>query len=102
MADTKLAELIINLKSKTEQGTLRWEPTANDNRFQTILAGFVISIELEFDDRQGDTENNFWIRIKNRDGQLIDEASDYDFADVVRDQSIPNFSPFKVMKQLYE
>jgi hypothetical protein len=82
MTSDKIKDLIGLLANRTDAGGLRWERTAEDGMFQTVLAGFTIQI-FQYAIRnvtEYEYLNSFGLRILDDDGTVIESLVDREFA----------------------
>jgi hypothetical protein len=99
MPDSNLVpRLIERLIGLTGEGKIDWKETASEDDFQAIVGQYVVTIS-----RSRNSENwdawDFQIRVADRKGTLIDEATDGDFD---RTLKIGEHSPHKAFMHLYD
>ena len=92
----KLIERLINL---TAEGKIDWKDTASEDDFQATVAQYVVTMSRTRNLDNWDASWDYQIRVADRKGTLIDEASDRDFD---RDLKIAEHSPFKAFTLLYD
>lgn len=82
MTSDKIKNLIARLANRTDAGSLRWEGTAEEGTFQTVLAGFTIQIFAGAiaDVSRDEFLNSFGLRILDDEGMVIDSIVDREFA----------------------
>ena len=105
----KTIELIRKLHSLTKAGKIGWEKTPNGGSFQTVLAGYIIRA-VEEEEESVPNEFNYILSLRNNRGDLVERIRDFQVQQEVNaltDQeraakSLPGFSAFKLMKEIYE
>jgi hypothetical protein len=68
MTESKLLELLSRIESKTMKGEMKWEATAEQEQFQTILANVILRIDLE----RVDFEHVPTLTLVNKDGVVME------------------------------
>jgi hypothetical protein len=77
VADKKLEDLVYKLAERTRSGKLAWEGTARQGVYQAAFPNYYVNL---FDRDAPDGTTDYVLRIFNREGTLVDEIADVDFA----------------------
>jgi hypothetical protein len=91
----KLIERLIDL---SEEGKIDWKETASEDDFQATVAQYVVTISRTRNKDDWDAWD-YQIRVADRKGTLIDEATDTDFD---RELRIGPHPPYKAFMLLYD
>jgi len=92
MSYPKIAKLVHALLEKTESGNLKWDATERSNIFQASFPRYSIRLYTQ---QSGQNDFDYVIQIINEDGDIVEEITDPDLAEVMT-------SPFKVLGRLHD
>lgn len=94
MSTDKLLILLSKLEERTDQGSVTWEITSNENQFQTVIGNYILRL-LEV---SGDfsPEPDYVLRIQDHDGAIIESISDTELH-----QMNPDYQAFQVMSKVF-
>lgn len=96
-----LTTLIERLLDLTTEGRIAWQETASEDDFVANLSQYVVTISRT-DEATGTGEARtprYWIRVADREGTLVDSASDADFDDIL---TLIGMSPIEGLKRLFD
>ena len=89
---SKLADFMKRLHKNTLDGTISWQETFEDDKYQISFPKYTLQILMN-EDSTGDI--SYIVQIFNEEGKLIEDISDYDISN-----EIPH--GFVMMKEIYE
>ena len=92
MASNKIGKFVELLYRKTIENTQRWGKTATANEFTTAFPNYSVTISPYVDDWNS---TSFRIFIYNSDGEMIDDITQGDVADQLK-------NPSDIFRELYE
>ncbi len=99
MPDSNLVpKLIERLIGLTAEGKIEWKETAAEDDFQALVGQYVVTISRSRNSANWDGWD-YQIRVADRKGGLIDEATDGDFDQALK---IGEHSPCKAFTLLYD
>jgi len=78
MEDAKALQLFRQILEKTKERRIKWEPTANESEYFSVLpGGFIVSISYE-QDRWGMVLNRISLTLRAGDQELLRVTPDVD------------------------
>jgi hypothetical protein len=94
MTHDKLVTLLQKLEERTSASDIEWERTAYENRFQTTVGGYTLSLSQS--ESEVPDSYDYVLRIHAADGAIVEAISDEEIH-----QSVPSFSAYKSMGNIF-
>jgi hypothetical protein len=86
MEDAKALQLFREILAKTKAGRIKWEPTANESEYFSILpGGFVVSIQRSQQQYNWGVDDHVALKLRNGDQEFLRVTSDVDGAAGLRE-----------------
>lgn len=82
MSENRLPKLINRIHEKTMSRDLKWEITANDEKFQCAFTKFVITI-LPRPNKESPSELDYIFTILDEDGAIVDRIDDIELTQLL-------------------
>jgi hypothetical protein len=98
MTDTKLLELLKKIEDKTAKGELKWEATALEDQFQTVLSNFILRVRREQDREGADVES---FSLVNKDGLVLETIYPYLLRKAAQDASENMMLPDNLLRSTF-